>query len=72
MANAQATSLQAQAHVDDIMNGDAAKNRVAVHTFDPEASPQEKAAAAGKHKDKLAAPNGNHSASGKGTKRHVS
>lgn len=35
------------------MKQDADKGRVAVHTFDPEASPQEKGAAAGKPKDQL-------------------
>ena len=45
-------SAQAQAQANDIML-DAAKGRVAVHTFDPDASPQEKAAAAGKGRENL-------------------
>lgn len=44
---------EAQAEVNSIVQEDAAKNRVAVHTFDPDASPQEKAATAGKNRDQL-------------------
>lgn len=38
---------------EDVLKQDATKGHVAVHTFDPEASPAQKAAAAGKGKDKL-------------------
>ncbi|KAJ3718444.1 C2 domain-containing protein [Lentinula raphanica] len=38
---------------EDQLKYDAAKGRVAVHTFDPDASPAQKAAAAGKAKDQL-------------------
>lgn len=38
---------------EDALKHDAGKGRVAVHTFDPEASPAQKAAAAGKGKDQL-------------------
>ncbi|KAI0666337.1 tricalbin [Trametes maxima] len=48
---------QAQAKVNGIIEQDAAKGRVPVHTFDPDASPQEKAAAAGKQRDKLGLDN---------------
>ncbi|OSD05892.1 tricalbin [Trametes coccinea BRFM310] len=44
---------QAQAKVNGIVENDAAKGRVPVHTFDPNASPEAKAAAAGKEKNKL-------------------
>ena len=46
-------SPHAEAQVNGIVQEDAAKNRVPVHTFDPNAPPEEKAAAAGKGKDKL-------------------
>ena len=39
---------KAQAQVNGILKQDEDKNRVAVHSFDPNATPQEKAAAAGK------------------------
>ncbi|GBE78423.1 Uncharacterized protein SCP_0113110 [Sparassis crispa] len=44
---------QVQAELNDILAKDADKNRVAVHTFDPDATPEQKAAAAGSQKDKL-------------------
>lgn len=47
------TSPHAEAQVNGIVQEDAAKNRVPVHTFDPNAPPEAKAAAAGKGKDKL-------------------
>ncbi|KAH9919105.1 tricalbin [Fomitopsis serialis] len=47
------SSSQAQAQVNGIVKDDAAKNRVPVHTFDPNASPEAKGVAAGKGKDKL-------------------
>ncbi|KAF9026598.1 C2 domain-containing protein [Rhodocollybia butyracea] len=40
-------------NVADVLAHDAANGRVAVHTFDPDASPAQKAAAAGKGKDQL-------------------
>jgi hypothetical protein len=39
--------------LDAILKQDAHNNRVPVHTFDPNASPEEKAAAAGKARDQL-------------------
>ena len=39
--------------VEDQLKQDASKGRVAVHTFDPDASPAQKAAAAGKGKEQL-------------------
>ncbi|KAJ3567153.1 hypothetical protein NP233_g6551 [Leucocoprinus birnbaumii] len=39
--------------LDALLKQDADRNRVPVHTFDPDASPQEKAAAAGKARDQL-------------------
>lgn len=48
-----ATNGAAQAEVDGIMQQDADKGRVAVHSFDPAASPSEKSAAAGKSRDQL-------------------
>ena len=45
--------LDAQAKVNDIVQQDAAKNRVAVHTFDADATPQQKAASAAKNEDQL-------------------
>ena len=43
----------AQDKLNDIVKEDEAKHRVAVHTFDPDASPQEKGASAGKARDKV-------------------
>jgi len=43
-----------QSQVDGILNHNAADNGVPVHKFDPDASPEEKAAQAGKARDKLA------------------
>ncbi|KZT06296.1 tricalbin [Laetiporus sulphureus 93-53] len=51
--NGQATSPETQAKVNGIVQDDAAKGRVAVHSFDPDMPPQEKAAIAGKEKEKL-------------------
>ena len=48
----------AQAKVNGIVEQDNAKGRVPVHNFDPDASPQEKAAAAGKNTQKLGLENG--------------
>jgi hypothetical protein len=45
--------MEAQSQVNGIMQQDAAKGRVAVHTFDPESTPQEKGAAAGKARDQV-------------------
>ncbi|EPQ61056.1 tricalbin [Gloeophyllum trabeum ATCC 11539] len=48
-----ASNGSAQAEVNDMVEKDAEKGRVAVHSFDPEAPPEEKAAAAGKARDQL-------------------
>jgi hypothetical protein len=42
----------AKTHVHDIMNHDASKGAI-VHSFDPDAPPQQKAAAAGRQRDQL-------------------
>ena len=55
-----------QAKVNGIVEHDAAKGRVPVHTFDPDASPEEKAAAAGKNSGKLGLNNDDLKASAKG------
>lgn len=55
--------------LDAILRQDAQQKRVPVHTFDPDASPQEKAAAAGRARDQLRSivPDGKKpAASGKG------
>jgi hypothetical protein len=54
---AAAANPEAQAALAGIVQRDAANPRAAVHTFDPDASPEEKAAAAGKGREKLAAVN---------------
>jgi len=51
-ANAAATP-DAQAQVNGIVKHDQDKNRVAVHTFNPDATPEQKAAAAGKGSGQL-------------------
>ena len=56
----------AQAKVNGIVEQDAAKGRVPVHTFDPDASPQEKAAAAGKAAGSLGLEDEDRKASAKG------
>jgi hypothetical protein len=43
----------AQAQLNGLVQADASKQRVPIHTFDPNASSQEKAAAAGKGRDVL-------------------
>ena len=55
-----------QAKVNGIVEHDAAKGRVPVHTFDPDASPQEKAAAAAKNTAKLGLENENLNSGAKG------
>ena len=47
------TPPNAQAQLNGLVASDAAKNVVPVHTFDPDATPKEKADAAGQDKDKL-------------------
>ncbi|EMD41578.1 hypothetical protein CERSUDRAFT_110127 [Gelatoporia subvermispora B] len=63
--NGSAPPPDAQAQLNGIVESDVAKNRVAVHTFDPNASPEEKAAAAGAGKDKLKGPKADAGPSGK-------
>jgi len=43
-----ANAISAQGQANDIVQNDASRGNVAVHSFDPDASPAEKAAAAGK------------------------
>ena len=54
----------AQAQVNGIVQHDAEKNRVAVHSFNPDATPQEKAAAAEKNKDQLKSVTGDRETPG--------
>lgn len=55
-----------QAEANGIMQQDADKGRVAVHTFDPTATPAEKGAAAGKDRDQLKSANTQEGAGGRG------
>lgn len=55
-----------QAEVNNIMKQDADKGRVAVHSFDPAASPAEKGAAAGKARDQLKSAKTQESTGGQG------
>ena len=68
MASVDGTAVptNVQAKVNGIVEQDAAKGRVPVHTFDPDASPQAKAAAAGKEKHKLGIENDDVKSGGKG------
>lgn len=68
MASVDGTPFAAadQATVNGIVEKDAAKGRVPVHTFDPDASPQEKAAAAGKAAGSLGLEDEDRKASAKG------
>jgi hypothetical protein len=51
--NGAASDAQAQAQLNGLIQADASKSRVPVHTFDPNASSQEKGAAAGKGREVL-------------------
>lgn len=53
LSDGASPTLKAQAQLNGIMQQDASKNSVPVHTFNPDASPEAKGAAAGKGKDKL-------------------
>lgn len=53
MATNGAAPSPIPAQLDAILKQDADRNRVPVHTFDPDASPQGKAASAGKARDQL-------------------
>lgn len=59
MPNGPATNgeEQAYAQLNGVIAKDQDKQRVPVHTFDPDAPPEEKASKAGKARDKLDAPN---------------
>ena len=46
--NGSSSTIRAHAQANDILQKDAARGNVAVHSFDPDASPAAKAAAAGK------------------------
>lgn len=59
-------SQQAQAKVNGIVQQDAAKGRVPIHTFDPNSSPESKGAAAGKGEDKLGLENADVQTGAKG------
>lgn len=47
------TAPNSQAQLNGVLAHDSAQNNVPVHTFNPDASPEEKGAAAGQGKDKL-------------------
>ena len=64
--NGATMSPNDQAKVNGIVEHDAAKGRVPGHTFDPDASPQEKAAAAAKNTAKLGLENENLNSGAKG------
>ena len=57
---------ETQAKVSGIIEQDAAKGSVPVHTFHPDATPQEKAAAAGKGEQKLGLENNEVKANAQG------
>jgi hypothetical protein len=57
MATSSPQNGSAQDQVNKLVNQDAAKGRVAVHTFDPDETPQQKAAAAGKGSEQLKSKN---------------
>lgn len=62
-----ATSPHAEAQVNGIVKDDsAANNRMPEHTFDPDASPEVKGAAAGQGKDKLKRNGGDEGTIAKG------
>lgn len=73
MASVDGTSIpaSAQAKVNGILEQDAARSRVPVHTFDPDASPEAKAASAGKETDKLGLESEATKTGGKGTHRPI-
>lgn len=56
-----------QAEANGILKQDADKGRVAVHTFDPSASPAEKGAAAGKARDQLKSTTDQDDSGGRGS-----
>ena len=68
MPNGAVTSGEAQAYaqLDGVIAKDQEKQRVPVHTFDPDAPPEEKASKAGKAGNKLDAPSGGNGPGGKG------
>lgn len=60
-------AADAQQQVNGIVKQDQDKNRVAVHTFDPDATPEQKAAAAGKGASQLkSAKKADQASGGKG------
>ncbi|KAI0757330.1 tricalbin [Daedaleopsis nitida] len=67
MASVDGTPIpaDAQAKVNGILERDAAKGGVPVHTFDPDASPESKGADAGKQKQKLGIDNDDIKSGGK-------
>ena len=65
--SAAGAATNAQQQVNGLVQQDREKNRVAVHTFDPNSTPEQKAAAAGKGSDQLkSAKKSEQVASGKG------
>lgn len=54
----------AQAQLNGLLQADASKGGVAVHTFDPNSSPQEKAAAAGKGREQVSKVGGKDESAG--------
>ncbi len=51
--NGPPSTVQAYAQAHDILQKDAARGNIPVHSFNPDASPAEKAAAAGKARTQL-------------------
>ena len=48
-----ANAIRAHSQANDIVQNDASRGNVPVHTFNPDASPAQKGAAAGKARDQL-------------------
>lgn len=67
-ANGHNTPSQLQA-VNDVVGEDSAKHRVPVHQFNPDSTPQQKAAAAGAGKEQLKRNAPDAAVSGKGAQQ---
>ncbi|KAI0067953.1 tricalbin [Artomyces pyxidatus] len=65
-ANGALPGAQAQEKANNMLKDDAARRNIAVHTFDPDASPEQKAASAGKARDQLKSKTATPQISGRG------
>jgi type IV pilus biogenesis protein CpaD/CtpE len=66
--NKNGMSASARDQLNGIVKEDLTKDRVALHVFDPDASPQQKGAAAGKARDQVkSVTNGKNDSAAKGT-----